>query len=268
MNIKSFLFYFFLTNLINTCGSILKVKHKTTIRTNKKTTIFVEASDNNKSIDLNGFAPEGVFSQHFYSLGDLLNIPSFGVYNWNKSGVQLEINARIYLQNSSSSSVLGWYFSKYSDYDNSKFLADNHRYPNITHLRRAVKSYGDELHQNHIQNMTNQSNNLRILFKHIHEVIKSTTLLVHMRTGDKGVFHKDFMLSVCKVAKENLFTHVVVMSGVHADVRFSLLNNSLKTTGESMQWILGNISKLGIHASVHYGDKFSHDNKMNSLMSF
>lgn len=195
------------------------------------------------------FLSQGDYFTQNYNLGDLFHMPSFRIYDWNLSSRHSESNTfNQCVGKAKSWTLFDAYYHNYTDFDNSRLLNTSHRFPNVTHLRRAVSFYGESL------NKRLETKQYRRFLHHLRTVKKNTTLLIHFRGGDKGL--DDFWWfrkSVTVVLSMNNFTNVIVMSGIHNETGWMPIRDSLTVTQQGIDWIVSNVTSRGVNCSIHYG---------------
>ncbi len=202
------------------------------------------------------FQADALYRDLNYNLGDMLNMPSYSrLYKWPLDNVVKKTRA-YNVSLIGKKTLLGFYFSKYEDYDNSRLILDGSRYPNVTHLHRAVAEYGKY----------NEKYSPPIV--HLAEMKKNDTLLVHIRSGDFGGIGLNFTIEIITITKKENFHHVILMSGAHNDTRWGAqMNNSATVIDFEIHHLKSLLMASKINTTVHYGTNPDHDMYLMSKAS-
>ena len=147
-----------------------------------------------------------------YNIGDLLNMPFIeGNSNWPNSYYSFLKEKRELVANAHHGSILHRYESR------------GNVALNIPDFVQAINEF---LQYNTVPNMD--------------IVTDSTTLCVHLRTGDAGVIDKGFLETILRISPS--FKRTVIFTGVHADTRFSSNDEKVEAVKDSLNVIFKKIS--------------------------
>ena len=218
------------------------------------TAVVPDAENGAPPADKHEFLQSSYYNDTVYNLGDLFNMPSYST-QWSSSWPKMQRSARtldqaqkLAIQNNQS--LLALYFR-----DNSDSLSPDARYPNLSRIALAVQEFGKQHIANHAS-------------AHSFAVLrKNTTLLVHVRSGDIGHIHPDFVQCVLNISAR--FNMTILMGGVHvhSNKQWYPKDIALNNIAMEMHHLVRECHKMGISAFIHYGKNPDADLYMMSIAS-
>lgn len=96
---------------------------------------------------------------------------------------------------------------------------------------------------------------------------RDDTLLVHLRSGDRGVVDWDYVNSVASLAKQLKMTKVRLFAGVHRDIHYGSPDNNRNALDASLRRFFSALGKIGsYHVSTSPDDDVLHFSRANNLV--
>lgn len=96
---------------------------------------------------------------------------------------------------------------------------------------------------------------------------RDDTLLVHLRSGDRGVVDWDYVNSVASLAKQLKMTKVRLFAGVHRDIHYGSPDNNRNALDASLRRFFTALGKIGsYHVSTSPDDDVFHFSRASNLV--